>query len=603
MTREQLPDGSPFPHWEDETDYERTYHVDGSHPAADDANPGTPEEPFATISQAAAILEPGEKVIVHEGVYRERVDPARGGTGPDAMIGYEAVPDAEVVVKGSQVWSPDAEPSREWNVGGAGDVWTGTLPRDWFVGYQPFQARNLPSADRYYLEPAAAGRLTEAEHKRLLGRRGAVFVDGEPLTQVFYPHELGEQRGTFWVQEPGRQLHFRLPEGYDEPKEATIEVTTQEQVFAPSTAGLGHVRVTGFTFEHAADGVPIPQRAMVSANRGHHWRIENNAIRWANATGIDVGDETWHRRERDVVRDESGHHVIRGNHIARCGACGIAAMFNNQYTLVEDNVIEHVGDRNVERIWETAGLKFHTAEGALIRNNVFRHIRHASGLWLDYRNGNTRVTGNVIADVTSLKGGIYSEVNHDPILIDNNVVWNVRGDDPDGAEDMTGRGHGINVDTGEGCTVAHNLIGAIGHGAGVSANLDQSGRIVDGRVGLCRDHAILNNVIVGCSPRIEFGHVADNQADGNAYDEADDDSSFRIIHPEPETLHSLASWQDVQGFDEHGSQREVAVSFDADTDTLSVEYDGEPPEAVATPAVEDQPIQAGPDRIGSESTH
>jgi len=41
-------------------------------------------------------------VLVHEGVYRERVKPARGGTGPDAMICYEAAPGERVVIKGSE---------------------------------------------------------------------------------------------------------------------------------------------------------------------------------------------------------------------------------------------------------------------------------------------------------------------------------------------------------------------------------------------------------------------------------------------------------------------------------------------------------------------
>ena len=62
--------------------------------------------------QAAQVLEPGEKVVIKEGVYRERIDPARGGTGPEKMIGYEAAPGAKVVVKGSRLvpsgWAPSA---------------------------------------------------------------------------------------------------------------------------------------------------------------------------------------------------------------------------------------------------------------------------------------------------------------------------------------------------------------------------------------------------------------------------------------------------------------------------------------------------------------
>ncbi len=69
-----LPDGTFFPFWEDQTVYRKIYHVAGRHPQASDANPGTSEKPFKTINRAAEVLEPGEKVIVHEGIYRECVE-------------------------------------------------------------------------------------------------------------------------------------------------------------------------------------------------------------------------------------------------------------------------------------------------------------------------------------------------------------------------------------------------------------------------------------------------------------------------------------------------------------------------------------------------
>jgi len=83
---------------------------------------------------------------------------------------------------------------------------------------------------------------------------------------------------------------------------------------------------------------------MVSARRGHHWIIENNTIKWANSCGIDVGNETWHR---PTITDpeRSGGHIIRRNHVSNCGICGIAAVGNNANTLVEDNIVEWIGDK------------------------------------------------------------------------------------------------------------------------------------------------------------------------------------------------------------------------------------------------------------------
>ena len=81
-----LPDGTEFLTWEQRPQFSKTYYVDGQHPAASDQNPGTRERPFATINQAAQVLQPGERVIVAAGVYRERIRPVRGGSGPEAMI-------------------------------------------------------------------------------------------------------------------------------------------------------------------------------------------------------------------------------------------------------------------------------------------------------------------------------------------------------------------------------------------------------------------------------------------------------------------------------------------------------------------------------------
>jgi len=45
-----------------------------------DTNAGDAAHPFLTIQHAAEMAYPGDTINVHAGVYRERVDPPRGGT-------------------------------------------------------------------------------------------------------------------------------------------------------------------------------------------------------------------------------------------------------------------------------------------------------------------------------------------------------------------------------------------------------------------------------------------------------------------------------------------------------------------------------------------
>ena len=69
----------------------------------DDANDGSASRPLRTISAAAQVAQPGDVITVHEGVYRERINPPRGGTSEAERIVYQAAPGEKVVIKGSEV--------------------------------------------------------------------------------------------------------------------------------------------------------------------------------------------------------------------------------------------------------------------------------------------------------------------------------------------------------------------------------------------------------------------------------------------------------------------------------------------------------------------
>lgn len=95
-----------------------------------DSNDGSSSTPLRTISAAAALAQPGEVVTVHEGTYRERVTPPRGGT-PDARIVYEAAAGERVTIKGSEV-------VRDWKQFVPG-VWKVTIPSSFFGAYNPYK--------------------------------------------------------------------------------------------------------------------------------------------------------------------------------------------------------------------------------------------------------------------------------------------------------------------------------------------------------------------------------------------------------------------------------------------------------------------------------
>lgn len=60
-------------------------------PGGSNENTGELDSPFKTINYAAHVVKPGDQVLVHEGTYREWVNPEISGTAT-APITFMAVP-------------------------------------------------------------------------------------------------------------------------------------------------------------------------------------------------------------------------------------------------------------------------------------------------------------------------------------------------------------------------------------------------------------------------------------------------------------------------------------------------------------------------------
>ena len=105
----------------------------------DDGNKGTTASPLLTISAAAAKAQPGDVITVHEGIYRERINPPRGGTSDKKRIVYQAASGERVVIKGSEIirgWKQEKD-----------DTWKVTLSNRFFGDFNPYS--DLITGDWY----------------------------------------------------------------------------------------------------------------------------------------------------------------------------------------------------------------------------------------------------------------------------------------------------------------------------------------------------------------------------------------------------------------------------------------------------------------------
>jgi len=529
-----LPNGEEFRTWEVPLEFSKTYDVNPSHPDASDENPGTEQKPFRTINRAAEVLQPGERVVIAWGTYRERVRPARGGSGPGGMIGYEAAPGAEVVVKGSRVIVGEWKPSVHEGNAGSGHPWMVKLPEDAFPDENPFREVNLTDEQIDRCMPWAVPIKGQPVFAL---RRGLLFQDGERVAQANQYDQLADTPGTYWVEHDGLTVHCH-PLGNADPNDATMEFTAQGFLFAPGEYGLGYIRVKGITLEHSGNCFPRPQRGALSTQRGHHWIIEDCTVRQVNAIGIDIGDQF----DPDGPKlAEGGQHIVRRNTITDCGIGGLEGK-QIERTLIEENVIRRCGWHDILRIYETGGIKVHCTTDILIRRNLITDTTGAPGMWMDYTNVNSRCTGNVILNADSSNGGIFMEASQDPNLVDHNIV-------------IGSRGNGIYQHDCDELVIAHNLIARCGD-AGIRMRICK-GRKVRGRLTTAKRNTIAGNIIIDAASMLAISD-ADNRSDHNVF--VPGRAAF-----------ALQEWHKSTGWDGHSVVAEVQLDLDPEALELALQ--------------------------------
>jgi alpha-L-arabinofuranosidase len=485
------------PDWKNTTIYTKTYTVNQHHPNASDSNLGTEDAPFLTINKAAQIVKAGEKVSIHSGVYKEIIQPVNGGLSPDKMISYEAANGEEVIVKGSKIipsnWIqravytdklPDSTKTYSWSK----KTWMITLEDSFFSdNYFPLKLQNI-EANEYLMMPWAnlVKKITPYNSPRSL-----IFENGKRLQQMTAYGDIAKIAGSFWVDNDKKTLHIH---SYDSgnPNNSLIEIAIAHHLFLPQSIGLNYIQLSGITFEHCANGFLRTSTGAVTSLGGHHWIFENNTIRQINSSGLEFGYYAFEEKDTNPLNLKSprrkpsaiGGMIVRNNTISECGTAGMRSYVVPD-ALIEDNHVYNCGWQDAENYWEVAGIKILNVQNCLIRRNHIHNMVGGNGLWLDWDNYGSRVTQNIIHDISTVQGGVFIEASHYPNLVDNNFIWNIDG-------------NGIYANDTDSLKVYHNLVGNIS-GNAVHA-IVATDRSQNGRKLTAENNHIANNIFMNGQP-------------------------------------------------------------------------------------------------------
>lgn len=381
-----------------------------------DMNNGTLSSPLRTIQAAAELAKPGDVITVHEGVYRERVNPPRGGESPEKMIRYQAAAGERVEIKGSEIMKGWRHIDR--------NTWMVKIPNMFFGSFNPY-------ADTVHGDWLERGKWCHT---------GEVYLDNVALTESETLEKVvftGADQALWFAKAEDDTTYIWANFIDRDPNEQTVEINVRQSVFYPEKPYMNYIQVKGFIMSHAATPWAPPtaeQVGLLGTHWSKGWIIEGNTISHSKCVGITLGKygDEWDNKsesaeafvrtterawENNWNRESIGSHIVRNNRISDCGQAGIAGSLGAIYSVIADNVIHDIGLNQQFWGYEIAGLKLHAPVDVTISHN---HIyRTEGGIWLDWMAQGTRITGNLLHD--NKVQDFSLEVNHGPILVDNNL--------------------------------------------------------------------------------------------------------------------------------------------------------------------------------------
>ncbi len=426
-----------------------------------DQNPGSASRPLKTISAAAMLAQAGDIITVHKGIYRERIDPPRGGESDRKRIVYRAASGEEVWIKGSEVikeWVPVDKPA----------VWKVVIPNSFFGKYNPYKDTIMGD----WFNP-----LHRRHHTGEVYLNGKSLYETDSLAKVYDPKrvvnpimvtpktDLAGSTFSWYCEHNDQETTIYANFHEFDPNRELVEINVRESCFYPSEPGRNYITVSGFHISQAATQWAAPtaeQPGIVGTHWSKGWIIENNEISDSKCVGVTLGKDrksgqnVWMKdpskdgsvHYNEVVekaiqqgwnKESIGSHIVRNNTIYNCGVAGICGSLGAIFSQITNN---HIFDIWTKRLFtgpEKGGIKIHAAIDVIISGNRI-HNAH-EGIWLDWMAQGTQVLCNLCYD--NDKEDFYPEVDHGPYLVANNIflsetaIW----------------------DMSEGGAYVHNLIG------------------------------------------------------------------------------------------------------------------------------------------------
>ena len=229
-----------------------TYNVAQKNPNASDADniTGTMASPYLSIARGLKNIKPGDRVIIHEGIYRESADVTVSGT-KEKPITIEAYKNEKIIMRGSTVVT-------SWKVQpGSNQIYIHDGWTKYFGTWKP--------------------KVSDARD----AARNQIYANGEYVEEV--PIQANMKEGTFYIDKAAKKIFLWLKNN-DNPNNQIIEVSDRDYCLSVKA---DYIIVRGINVEYGANG---PQGTAMFRTIGNHNIVEDCSVQWAAGSGFYLGE-------------------------------------------------------------------------------------------------------------------------------------------------------------------------------------------------------------------------------------------------------------------------------------------------------------------------
>lgn len=407
-----------------------------------DCGLGNVESPFLTIDKAALVAQPGDSIIVHEGIYREEITHINTGLSESRRISFEAAKDEQVIIKGS-------EEITGWQQID-GSIWKVEIDNKIFKDFNPFATKlfgdwlavdNDKSLGQVYLNDQSLFEVSEYEQltdPKLVEET----LDHWTNKQVTYDYK--DQSIYVWYTKVEKDITTIYVNFHDyNPNNEVTEINVRKSAFRPFKMHTNYITIRNFEIANVATQWSPPtaaQTGMIDTHWSKGWIIENNTLYNAVCSAIAIGKEistgdnlNTYRKDKpgyqyqietvfkavnsDWNKETIGSHIVRNNVIHDCGQNAVVGHLGSAFSKIYNNHIYNIGNKREFFGYEIAGIKLHAAIDTQVYNNYVHNC--SLGMWFDWQTQGTRISKNIFNDNTR---DLFVEVSSGPYIVDNNIL-------------------------------------------------------------------------------------------------------------------------------------------------------------------------------------